>query len=110
MICGLVRPTMHLDILRNSLESFEQARSVLHLWGLRDLERGWRNLTHLADQLGLEPLQKLSRPLGRLLPRCADPDMALNNLERFLANPAGNQQLQALLEARGRILETVLQL
>src|SRR5262249_29778943 len=50
------------------------------------------------------------RPLGRLLPRCPEPDMALNNLERFLANPTGAPQLPALLETRGRILETMLQL
>jgi glutamate-ammonia-ligase adenylyltransferase len=82
----------------------------LHLWGLRDLEQGWHNLTHLGEELGLESLRKLARPLGRLLPRCPDPDMALNNFERFLANPAGNQQVPTLLDARARILETVLQL
>ncbi|MBL8794270.1 MAG: bifunctional [glutamate--ammonia ligase]-adenylyl-L-tyrosine phosphorylase/[glutamate--ammonia-ligase] adenylyltransferase, partial [Planctomycetia bacterium] len=57
-----------------------------------------------------ETLGKLVRPLGRLLPRCADPDMALNNLERLLANPVGKQQLPAMLEARARTLEIVLQL
>src|SRR5262245_37718964 len=101
---------MHLDLLRQCLESLEQARSVLQLWGLRDLERGWRNLSHLAEALGLDALRKLCRPLGRLLPRCPDPDMALNNLERFLANRKPEEQLRLLLEARARILETVLQL
>jgi glutamate-ammonia-ligase adenylyltransferase len=101
---------MHLDQLRHCLESLEQARPLLHAWGLRDPERGWRNLAHLADAVGPDLLRELCHPLGRLLARCPDPDMALNNLERFLANPAGAQQLPTLLEHRARTLETLLQL
>jgi glutamate-ammonia-ligase adenylyltransferase len=101
---------MHLDQLRTCLESLDRARPVLHTWNLRDPERGFRNLTHLANAIGLDALRELSHPLARLLPRCADPDMALNNFERFLANPAGAQQLPMLLESRARTLETLLQL
>jgi glutamate-ammonia-ligase adenylyltransferase len=101
---------MHLDHLRSCLESFDAARPLLQLWNLRDPERGWRNLTHLAQAVGVEALRELCHPLARLLPRCSDPDMALNNLERFLANPAGAQQLPGLQEARARTLEILLQL
>jgi glutamate-ammonia-ligase adenylyltransferase len=101
---------MHLDHLRHCLESLDQARPLLHGWGLRDPERGWRNLSHLANAVGVETLRELCHPLGRLLPRRPDPDMALNNLERFLANPAGAQQLPALLDQRARSLEVLLQL
>jgi glutamate-ammonia-ligase adenylyltransferase len=101
---------MHLDQLRAHLESLDQARSLLQAWTLRDPERGWRNLAHLAEAVGLDSLRELCQPLSRTLPRCPDPDMALNNLERFLANPAGAQQLPALIEGRARILETMLQL
>lgn len=101
---------MHLDHLRSCLESLDQARPHLQAWGMRDLDRGWRNLTHLAHTIGLGALRDLTHPLSRLLPRCPDPDMALNNLERFLANPAGAQQLRLLLEARARTLEVLLQL
>src|SRR5262249_47677903 len=73
-------------------------------------ERGQGNLAHIAESIGLDALRELCHPLGRLLPRCPDPDMALNNLERFLAHPAGVQQLPALLEARARSLEPLLQL
>jgi glutamate-ammonia-ligase adenylyltransferase len=48
--------------------------------------------------------------LLRILPRCPDPDMALNNLERFLATPSGAGKLPVLLESRARTLETLLQL
>jgi glutamate-ammonia-ligase adenylyltransferase len=101
---------MQLDYLRLCLESLENARALLSEWGLRDVERGQRNLKHLADALGLEMLGDLCHSLGRLLPRCADADMALNNLERFLVSAGGPSHLPPLLESRARTLETVLQL
>src|SRR5262245_4914188 len=101
---------MHLDQLRHCLDSADAARAVLHAWNVRDPERGWRNLGHLAQRVGLDGLRELSTPLGRLLPRCPDPDMALNNLERFLAHPAAPPMLPALLDNRARTLEVLLQL
>jgi len=101
---------MHLDQLRHCLESPQQARQVLDQWSLRDFEGGQHNLRHLADAVGLDGLAELCHPLSRILPRCPDPDMALNNFERFLDNPAGAQQLPALLEGRARVLEILLQL
>src|SRR5712692_7011061 len=101
---------MLLDHLRHCLDSLDQARPLLRAWNVRDGERGWRNLTHLAEAVPLDALSELCTPLGRLLPRCPDPDMALNSLERFLANPAGAQQLSALLDGRARTLEILLQL
>src|SRR5690242_10698616 len=101
---------MHREQLQQTLESPTHARSLLSTWGLRDPERGWRNLTHLAQSLPADRLRELCSPLTRLLPRCPDPDMALNNLERFLANPAGAEQVALLLEHRARILEVLVQL
>src|SRR2546423_301071 len=101
---------MQPDSLPHSLESLAQARPLLHTWGVRDFERGWQNLGHLAEAVGLDALRELSPFLGRYLPRCPDPDMALNNLERFLADAGGRQQLPALLEGRARPLEILVQL
>ena len=101
---------MHLDQLRHCLESPNQARVVFHQWKLRDVEGGQHNLRRLADAVGLEGLAELCHPLGRVLPRCPDPDMALNNFERFLGAAGGAQQLPVLLEGRARVLETLLQL
>jgi [glutamine synthetase] adenylyltransferase / [glutamine synthetase]-adenylyl-L-tyrosine phosphorylase len=101
---------MHVDQLRLCLDSAPAARALLADWQVRDVERGQRNLHHLAEAIDLAALGELCHPLHRLLPRCPDPDMALNNLERFLANPAGAGQLPTLLEARARTLETLLQL
>lgn len=65
---------------------------------------------HLADVLGVGALAELSEALGRLLPRCADADMALNNFERFVCSNPSVELLPHLVEHRTRPLETVLQL
>src|SRR5262245_57329661 len=88
----------------------EQLRTVLHGWNLRDAERGWTNLSHLSAALPPETLRDLCGPLTRFLPRCPDADMALNNLERFLADPVAVDQLPVLLESRARALEILVQL
>ena len=80
------------------------------LKAVRDPDRGQRNLTALAGHLGPSAFANLSPVLARLLQRTADPDMALNNLERLLAQPMARQQLPQLLESRSRGLEAVLQL
>jgi|GEM_PF-55713 len=79
------------------------------LKAVRDAERGRRNLASLANHLGTQA-QELFPPLGRLLPRTADPDMALNNLERLFARAEARGQLPSLLENRARELDATLQL
>ncbi len=75
---------------------------------LKDPARGRQNLDALARHLGAA-FADLSPHLPRLLPRVADPDMALNNLERLFAGPA-REQLPGLLESRAKGLEAVLKL
>src|SRR5476649_2389950 len=100
---------MQTDELRLCLDSPDQARTLLADWDIRDIERGKSNLDGIANVLGLDGLSELCHPLGRLLPRCADPDMALNNLDRYFAS-AGTESMPKLMEARARTLETMLQL
>src|SRR5205823_2806128 len=76
-------PVMHIDEIHHYLESQQESRPLFQEWSLRDPERGFQNLTRLAQAIGAERLRELSQPLGRLLPRSPDPDMALNSLERF---------------------------
>jgi glutamate-ammonia-ligase adenylyltransferase len=101
---------MHFDQLRLYLESFGEARLILGGWGLRDLGQGWQNFKRLANALGPDRLAELCGPLSRYLPRCPDPDMGLNNLERFLAVPAAAERLLTMPEGRSRTLEILLQL
>src|SRR5436853_4102883 len=77
------------------------AVTVPAAWPLRDSDRGRRNLTALAAHLGPEGFLDLMGPLVRWLPRSPDPDLALNNLERVLGQPAGRAQLPTLIEGRG---------
>ncbi|HZZ80800.1 MAG TPA: bifunctional [glutamate--ammonia ligase]-adenylyl-L-tyrosine phosphorylase/[glutamate--ammonia-ligase] adenylyltransferase [Gemmataceae bacterium] len=100
---------MQTDELRRCLGSLEQAKKILYDWNIHDIERGQNNLVRLGETLGVDALGELCHPLGRLLPRCADPDMALNNLERYFTN-AGAEPLPTLMESRARTLETILQL
>ncbi|MGL4551364.1 MAG: bifunctional [glutamate--ammonia ligase]-adenylyl-L-tyrosine phosphorylase/[glutamate--ammonia-ligase] adenylyltransferase, partial [Gemmataceae bacterium] len=99
---------MHADQLRLLLASPDGCRPHLAGWNVRDAARGVENLRAIADHVTPESLAALWPALGRLLPRCPEPDMALNNLERFFAHPAGPPLAPALLEARARPLEILL--
>src|SRR5438093_652450 len=75
---------------------------------LRDPGRGRRIVDSLAALLGPEPFRALSEALGRILPGGSDADMALNNLERYLA--AAPATLPGLLADDAAGLEALLQL
>jgi [glutamine synthetase] adenylyltransferase / [glutamine synthetase]-adenylyl-L-tyrosine phosphorylase len=77
---------------------------------LRDPEQGRRNVDALSATLSAERFNDLLPPLRRLLSRSADPDLALNNLERLLATPHGQAHLPELLANTARGLDAILQL
>jgi glutamate-ammonia-ligase adenylyltransferase len=95
--------------LIDCLVSADDARDLFQAWGVRDPERGRRNLGHLAATLGPDDLRELAGPLGRLLPRSPDPDRSLNSLERFLAQPDA-PALPVLLDPRARLLDVLIPL
>jgi [glutamine synthetase] adenylyltransferase / [glutamine synthetase]-adenylyl-L-tyrosine phosphorylase len=78
-------------------------------WNLRDLPRGQRNWAAL---MGYVPgdVDALAEVLSRVLPTSPDPDLVLNNLERLLAVPTLRAKWPMMIEAKGRGLESVLQL
>ncbi|MCS7159145.1 MAG: bifunctional [glutamate--ammonia ligase]-adenylyl-L-tyrosine phosphorylase/[glutamate--ammonia-ligase] adenylyltransferase [Gemmatales bacterium] len=88
----------------------EEFRTWLQECRLRDPARAWQNLSGLRRSIGEERFGELSELLQRFLPRCADPDMALNNLERFLANKTAGDHLEMLADGAGRRLEILLQI
>jgi glutamate-ammonia-ligase adenylyltransferase len=101
---------MQGEQLWHRLDSPEEARALLADWHLQDAAGALANLRGLAAAVGPDAFRELCHPLGRILPRCSDPDMALNNLERFLANHAARAHWPILFEGRTRTLETLLQL
>jgi [glutamine synthetase] adenylyltransferase / [glutamine synthetase]-adenylyl-L-tyrosine phosphorylase len=101
---------MQLEQFPQSLESLEEARPLLTQWHVRDPASGLANLRGVAGAVGSSAFEELSHPLARILPRCPDADMSLNNLERFFANPASPARLPLLLESRAKTFETLLQL
>ena len=101
---------MHVKEPSDWLDSPSVAASHLNSWGLNDFDLGLRNLRAIAGSLGLDSLAVLLPFLGQFLPGQADPDMALNNLERFLANPLARSRLPALLDAQARGLDVVIQI
>jgi glutamate-ammonia-ligase adenylyltransferase len=101
---------MSSNTTQSPIEASDKVRQILEHCHPRDPERALNNLRGIAEALGPELTRDLLTPLTRIIPRSADPDMALNSLERFLSQPEGVKQAPMLLENRGRLLETLVQL
>ncbi len=80
------------------------------LAAVRDPARGRRNLDALARHLGPDRFAALAPALSRLLPATAAPDLALNSLDRLLAQPTAAAHLPTLLAADARGLAALLHL
>ncbi len=89
----------------------EMARLWLAGLGVRDAERGFRDLRDLAGRgLPMGLVARLAAQLDAALPRCPDPGMALTNLERFVAaSPDPGAHLAALAD-NARAAEIAVQL
>ncbi|MDA7979408.1 MAG: bifunctional [glutamate--ammonia ligase]-adenylyl-L-tyrosine phosphorylase/[glutamate--ammonia-ligase] adenylyltransferase [Pirellulales bacterium] len=90
---------MDFELLSSVLDSQQVADELLPNWGIRDARRGRENL-RLMQQLGvpLDLLSEMSVQLAAHLPACSDADMALNNLEMFVAHARNPLSLAALFE------------
>jgi glutamate-ammonia-ligase adenylyltransferase len=86
-------------VLERYLEEPAEAYPVLRAWGVSDVVRAHGNLRALHRHgLPLDLLAVVWEQLQRCLPTCADPDMALNNLERFVARSRNPLSLGTLFE------------
>ncbi|MCS7237548.1 MAG: bifunctional [glutamate--ammonia ligase]-adenylyl-L-tyrosine phosphorylase/[glutamate--ammonia-ligase] adenylyltransferase [Thermoguttaceae bacterium] len=90
---------MEIATVEEILSSADTAQPFLLRLGLTDLARGYANLLALRRH-GLTPdlLAVVYEQLAAALPSCPDPDMALNNLERFVARARNPLSLGALFE------------
>jgi len=96
---------MNTDTIAGLLESPARAAPLLDGWGIDDFDRGYRNVRAISGFLPPEQFAAVVAQLERFLHRQPDPDMALNNLERFFAHPAARAQVPQLLEQQARGLE-----
>ncbi|MGD0900816.1 MAG: hypothetical protein ABR915_23540, partial [Thermoguttaceae bacterium] len=102
---------MDLAALPRILDDPAAAEESLRGWGVVDARHAHAALVHMASAgLTLDLLAVLCDQLGQYLARCADPDMALNNLDRFVTaarNPLG---VGTLIERDPTALPTLLQI
>ena len=96
--------------------TFHQIPEVVQEWlarlGVRDPERGSRDLADLTARAGPDRLPDVARLavlLDAILPRCADPGMALANLDRFLAALPRQSSTLRDLAGDARMAEILLQ-
>lgn len=102
---------MEIQQLTTYLDHPAEAADWLRSLGLVDLERGHANLLRLATSgLTLDLLANICDQLARHLPGLGDPDMALNNLERFVAATRNPLSFGGLVERDPEALPPLLQI
>ena len=89
---------MQVD-LHSLLDSSADAHAWLASLGIADSRAAQANLVRLAETgLPLDLIQTICEQFAEVAPQLADPDMALNNLERFLQAARSPLAMAALFE------------
>ncbi|NUQ61723.1 MAG: bifunctional [glutamate--ammonia ligase]-adenylyl-L-tyrosine phosphorylase/[glutamate--ammonia-ligase] adenylyltransferase [Pirellulales bacterium] len=102
---------MDLAQLRQYLDDPAAAAPWLQSLGLVDARRAHANLVSIATGgMTFDLVGVICEQLCQCLHSCADPDMALNNLERFVAVARNPLALGALFERDPQALPTLVQI
>ncbi|MBN1912408.1 MAG: bifunctional [glutamate--ammonia ligase]-adenylyl-L-tyrosine phosphorylase/[glutamate--ammonia-ligase] adenylyltransferase [Pirellulales bacterium] len=102
---------MRIDTLHHYLDDPKAGAEWLGGLGVVDGARGHANLVAMAEtRMTLDLLAGLADLLGTHLGNCADPDMALNNLSRFVAAARNPLAAGTLFERAPEALPTLLQI
>ena len=102
---------MEIAQLRRYLDDPTAAAEWLRSWGLVDARRGHGNLVRMSTAgLTLDLVLVMCDQLGEHLGRSADPDMALNNLERFVVAARNPLAVGTLFERDPEALPCLLQI
>ncbi len=102
---------MNIERLRQYLDDSYAAAVWLCGLGIVDVRRAHGNLLGMATAgVPLDLLATMCSQLERHLPGCADPDMALHNLERFVAGSRNPLSIGTLFERDPQALPTLLQI
>ena len=102
---------MNIETLRQYLDDSYAAGVWLCRLGIVDAKRAFGNIQAIANA-GIPPdlLAVICSQLERHLPSCADPDMALNNLERFIGAARNPLAIGTFFERDSHALPTLLQI
>ncbi len=102
---------MNIPTLCQYLDDSYAAAVWLCGLGIADVRRGHANLHGMADAgVPLDLLVEICNQLERHLPGCADPDMALHNLERFVRASRNPLAVGTFFERDPQALPTLLQI
>ncbi|MBI84985.1 MAG: bifunctional [glutamate--ammonia ligase]-adenylyl-L-tyrosine phosphorylase/[glutamate--ammonia-ligase] adenylyltransferase [Planctomycetaceae bacterium] len=102
---------MQTDQLVHYLDDPRSAEEWLRRFGVNNLARAHSNFLKLANGgITLTLLGNLCEQLLQCLPRCSDPDMALNNLERFFLASRNPLSLASLFERDNEALPILIQI
>nr|MBA3480597.1 hypothetical protein [Pirellulales bacterium] len=102
---------MQIDRLRSMLDAPAEAETWLRPLGFADVRTGHSNLMRLASAgVPLDLLSTLCEQFAAAAPKLADPDMALNNLERYLLAARSPLAAAALFERDRQALAPLLML
>lgn len=96
-------------VLKNYLDNPATADAWLRSLGVVDVKHAHAALVHIAEAgVTLDLLMVIVGQLEQCLPRCADPDMAMNNLDRFVGASRSPLALGALFERDHAALPTLI--
>ncbi|MFH1921401.1 MAG: bifunctional [glutamate--ammonia ligase]-adenylyl-L-tyrosine phosphorylase/[glutamate--ammonia-ligase] adenylyltransferase [Planctomycetota bacterium] len=102
---------MDTALLSHYLDDPTAAADWLKSLGLVDIRRAHGNLLQMATGgITLDLMSAICDQLAEHLAGCADPDMALNNLDRFVAASRSPLSVAALFERDPETLPTLLQI
>ena len=100
-----------IDRLRSCLDDAEAAEPWLRSLCVANLPAAHANFTRMADHgVTLDLLTQISEQFAAAAPTLADPDMAINNLERFIAASRNPMATAALFERDPDALPNLLQI
>jgi glutamate-ammonia-ligase adenylyltransferase len=102
---------MDISTLRQYLDDADAAQELLKCLGVVDPRRAHAALVSMASAgVTLDLLAGICEQLSQILARCPDPDMALNNLDRFVAQARNPLSLGTLFERDATALPTLIQI
>ncbi len=104
---------MNRDVQHDRLVDLENSTETvawLAEFGFEQPEAGYHNLQRIAEGVPRDLLQPLLHQLGSCLGELADPDMALNNFERFFNASRSRLSTAALFERDQSALPTLLRI